>query len=114
VEDHPDYSFDAQDFNRTIWEDQRVASRLEGPTQAAASGLVTGAAHMRGSPRLVSPADIGRLTAGMGSGYVAGAVVGKALGALLGMPQQTQDKLKQTGMWAGVVANLVPLAFGVR
>lgn len=111
---HPDYSFDSEEFNQAVWNDPRVSSRLDGATQAAATGLVTGAARSAGSPRLVGPRDIGMLTAGMGSGYVSGAIVGKALGALLGMPQQTQDRLKQTGMWAGVVANLVPLAFGAR
>lgn len=109
---HPDYTFDAEEFNETVWEDPRVSNRLSTPTQAAATGLVTGAAHLSGSPRLVSPLDMAKVTAGMGSGYVSGAIIGKALGALMGMPQSVQDKLKRTGVWAGVVANLTPLAFG--
>jgi hypothetical protein len=111
---HPDFGFNPEEFNTTVWEDPRVASRLDNSTQAAASGLVTGAAHLRGSPRWVTPADIGRVAAGMGSGFVSGALVGKALGVLLGMPQSTQNRLKQTGQWAGIVSNLVPLAFGAR
>ena len=114
LEDHPDYSFDSEEFNRAIWEDRRVADRLPPQTQAAATGLVTGAAHLRGSPRLVSPMDVARLAAGMGSGYTSGAIVGKALGVLMGMPQNTQNKLKQTGMWAGLVSNILPLAFSPR
>jgi hypothetical protein len=56
--------------------------------------------------------DVGRMAAGMGSGYLSGALVGKALGLMMGMPESTQDKLKNTGMFAGIVANMVPIAFG--
>lgn len=101
-------------FNRVIWGDPSVANRLSPVMQAASSGLVTGAATLAGGGRqakLISPMDIGRMAAGMGSGYLAGELVGKALGLLIGMPQATQDRLKQTGMFAGVVANMVPLAF---
>ena len=49
---------------------------------------------------------------GMGTGYMSGLLVGKALGAMMGMPKDTQDKLKTTGMWAGVIANIIPKAFG--
>lgn len=103
-----------QEFNNVIWNDPRVAYRLPQQTQVAASGLVNSAAHLSGgSPGVnwVTPKDIGILTAGMGSGYLSGMIVGKALGTLMGMPEKTQNKLKQTGTWAGVVANLVPLAF---
>lgn len=102
------------EFHQTIWEDPRVAGRLTIPQQAAASGLVEAAAGVRrsGSPRFVTPMDMARVTAGMGSGYLSGWVVGKALGALLGAPQDVQDRLKNTGMWAGAVANLLPIAFG--
>jgi hypothetical protein len=31
----------------------------------------------------------------------------------MGMPESTQNKLKNTGMFAGVVSNMVPIAFGV-
>jgi hypothetical protein len=109
-----DFSFDAQEFNDVIWDDPRVAQQLPAPTRAAASGLVTGAAHTGQRTRLVSPLDIARVAAGMGSGYASGAIVGKALGALMGLPRGAQDRLKTTGMWAGVVANVVPLAFGPR
>lgn len=112
---HPDYSFDAYQFNRTVWEDPQVANRLPVHTRAAATGLVSGAAYAKPQKsRLVSPLDVARVAAGMGSGYLSGALVGKTLGVLMGMPQPTQNKLKQTGMWAGVVANLMPLAFGSR
>ena len=103
-------------FNQTIYRDPFVSSQLSPPIQAAASGLMEAAYNSQPRPgaRLVSPMDIARVSAGMGSGYLSGAIVGKALGALVGMPQPAQDQLKQTGMWAGLVANLVPLAFGAR
>lgn len=102
-------------FNQQIYQDPYISSQLSPPMQAAASGLMEAAYQTRGGgPRLIGPADIARISAGMGSGYLAGAIVGKALGALMGMPEPAQDRLRQTGMWAGVVANLVPLAFGAR
>ena len=52
------------------------------------------------------------MAAGMGSGYMSGALVGKALGTMMGMPQERQEQLKSTGLWAGMIANLVPIAFG--
>jgi hypothetical protein len=102
-------------FNATLFQDPRVSSQLNPAMQAAASGLLEAAYQSRGGgPRLISPADIARISAGMGSGYLSGAIVGKALGALMGAPEPVQDRLRQTGMWAGIVANLVPLAFGAR
>lgn len=107
-----------EQFQDNLWSDPYVARDLPLPTRAAASGLV-GAAwraqpEERRSARLVSPADIARISAGMGTGYLSGAIVGKALGALTGMPAETQDRLKRTGLWAGVIANVVPFAFGAR
>ena len=102
------------EFNRVIWNDPRVANPLTPATRAAATGLVTGAANLPGKrdARFVTPLDVGRMAAGMGSGYVSGALVGKALGVMMGMPDSTQEHLKNTGMWAGLVSNLVPIAFG--
>jgi len=102
-------------FNRTIYQDPFVASRLSPPSQAAASGLLEAAYQSRGGgPRLIGPMDVARISAGMGAGYLSGAIVGKTLGVLMGMPEPAQERLRQTGLWAGVVANLVPLAFGAR
>jgi len=105
---------DVNEFNQVIWKDPRVAGPLPPAYQAAATGLVTGAANLPGkrNTAFVTPSDIGRMAAGMGSGYASGVVVGKALGALLGMPEEAQDRLKSTGMWAGIVANAIPIIFG--
>lgn len=103
------------EFHNTIWRDPRVSSGLSLPERAAASGLVEAAANLPGRsapPRFVTPLDMARVAAGMGSGYASGWLVGKALGALMGMPESAQEKLKQTGMWAGAVSNLLPAVFG--
>ena len=119
LEPLPEISVD--DFKNTVWRDPLVSQQLGVPLRAASVGLLESAWYARNlqepqtsGPRLVRPRDIARITAGMGSGYFSGALVGKALGALMGMPQEVQDRLKQTGMWAGVVANMIPLAFGAR
>lgn len=119
LEPLPEISVD--DFKNTVWLDPRVAGRLPVPVRSAASGLLEAALYTRelrepqsNGPRMISPADIARITAGMGTGYFSGALVGKTLGALMGMPQESQDRLKQTGMWAGVVSGLLPIAFGAR
>lgn len=105
---------DVDEFNFNIWHDPRVAGPLEPREQAAASGLITAAANLPGkaNTQFVTPMDVARMAAGMGSGYLSGMLVGKALGTLMGMPPKTQDTLKNTGMWAGMVANLVPMVFG--
>lgn len=102
------------EFNQVIWRDPRVAGPLPPALQAAASGLITGAAHLPGkeNSRFVTPLDIGRMAAGMGTGYLSGAVVGKALGALMGMPDVAQERLKNVGLWGGLVSVLIPKAFG--
>lgn len=106
--------FDPDAFNEMLWSDPRITGEVPVPTLAAASGLVTGAANLpgRSNSAFVTPFDIARMSAGMGSGYVSGLVVGKALGGLMGMPEETQEKLKNTGMFAGLLRTIIPVAFG--
>lgn len=102
---------DVNQFNHTVWNDPRVANRMNPPTQALLTGFVTGAANLPGkrtSTSIVTPFDMGRMAVGMGSGYLSGALVGKALGALTGMPDSAQDRLKSVGLWAGIAKSLVP------
>lgn len=105
---------DVNEFNQIVWKDPRVSRVLPAPTQAAATGLITGAANLPGkaTSRWVTPFDVARMAAGMGVGHVSGALVGKGLGLLMGMPEETQERMKSTGMWAGLVSQLVPRAFG--
>jgi hypothetical protein len=101
----PDIPVD--EFNRTIWQDPRTPL----PVRAGASGLLQGAAAYQGGADLISPADIGRLAVGMGSGWLSGRLVGRTLGLLAGLRPETQDRLQQAGMWAGLLTNVVPLAY---
>ena len=113
VEKLANFRIDVPEFERTIWTDPRVSQQLTLPQKAMATGLLSGAAQTTGQPntRWVTPWDMARMTAGMGSGYISGAIVGKVLGALTGMPTDVQDQLKERGVWAGAVANTLPLAF---
>jgi hypothetical protein len=81
------------------------------PLRATTIGLVQSASLARDNSPFVSPADIARIALGAGSGYASGVIVGRTLGVLAGLNPQTQQTLQQTGAWAGVLKNVVPLAF---
>ena len=98
----------ADHFSQVVWSDPNTPV----PIRSATTGLVDSASALRRGARLVSPADIGRVAVGMGSGYASGLLVGKTLGALAGLRPESQKKLQQAGTWAGLLTNLVPLAFG--
>jgi len=100
-----------EEVTHTTMYDPRVAQRLSAPVQAVTNSVVQGASHLGGGTRFITPMDMGRITAGMGSGYLSGLIVGKVLSALTGMPETTQSRLKSTGMWAGMLANTAPLMF---
>jgi hypothetical protein len=100
-------------MQQMIWEDPRVAGRLPVSVAAAASALVEGASRQR--PRAfpyVTPTEIARMAMGMGAGYTGGMLAGKALGALFGVSDQSQQVLRETGAAAGVIRSFIPLAFG--
>lgn len=102
------------EFNRVIWGESTVANRLNPQTRIAASAALDAAQRLPGGmgAGLVTPSQMARLAWGMGTGYGSGMLVGKVLGMLTGMPQDTQDLLKQTGMYAGLVNAAVPKLFG--
>jgi len=102
----------------TLYYDPNVAFAVNPATRNAAMSLVDTAAFLAESREqdpqrssMVTMGDLGRLTAGMGTGYVAGALFGKALGSIFGLPQKAQDILKTTGVVAGVINALTPMAF---
>lgn len=89
-------------------------------TTAMAMGAMHGANQMpdpRAQPGIVTPHQTGLFGMAMGAagggikGYATGWAVGKGLGILTGMPQGTQDRLKQTGGALGVINALVPRLF---
>lgn len=100
-------------FGNTIWNDLRGQGGFTPPPIAAATtGLLQAASMSQGGANFVSPMDIARIGVGMGSGYMSGLMVGKALGALAGLRPEAQQTLQQTGVWAGMLSNIVPMAFG--
>jgi len=107
-------AIDVGAFQSMIYEDPRVADRLSPQEQSAAAGLVRAADLLGGNRNsgYVTPMDIGRLAAGMGVGYSAGALVGRVLGTVMGMPEHQQDQLKNIGLMAGLVKQYIPIAFG--
>ena len=97
-------------FNKVVWNDPFTPPAL----RAATSGLVEAASLSRGGTNVITPADIIRIGLGAGSGYTSATLVGKTLGALAGLRPETQQQLQNMGMWAGIITNVVPLAFGGR
>jgi len=93
-------------FNRLVQEDPFTPPNI----RAATTGLTTAAGISANSP-FISPTDIARIGVGMGSGWLSGMVVGKALGALAGLKPESQKTLQRAGMWAGFLNNVVPIVF---
>jgi hypothetical protein len=102
--DFPPIEVDA--FNQVVWGDHRTPLAV----RAATTGLTESASVLTGAD-MVSPMDVGRIAVGMGTGWASGMLVGKTLGALAGLTPETQGKLQQAGMWAGILSNVVPMAF---
>ena len=111
-------SFDEEPLIRTnalgnvLW-----GTRANPQTTAMAMGAVYGANKMpdpRSRPGVVTPHQTGLMGIAMGAagggmkGYATGYMVGKGLGILTGMPEGTQNKLKQSGMALGIINSLVP------
>lgn len=106
--------FNADEFRRLVYEDPFVSMRLNPREKAMATGLVVGAQHLPGrSPSpLVTPIDIARMAVGMGSGYLSGALVGRTLGHIMGLPQEAQDTIIRSGTFAGAVKSILPVIYG--
>jgi hypothetical protein len=107
-------AFDPDMFAKLINEDPTMRQGLDPRERAMATGLVVGAKHLPGRPNssLVTPLDVTRMAMGMGTGYLSGAVVGKTLGALMGLSKPLQQELVRSGTFAGMVKNLIPIAYG--
>jgi len=88
-------------------------------TAAATMSSVYAAQQLPGGvgPGYVTPHQTGLLGTMMGAagggakGYATGWTVGKGLELITGMPQSTQDSLKNTGALLGVINTLVPRLF---
>lgn len=94
-------------FSRAVWQDPYTPI----PLRAATTGLLSATSRSAQSS-LVSPFDVGRLAAGMGSGLLSGIGAGKVLGTLAGLSPYAQKQLQQAGIWAGFIKNVIPPLFG--
>jgi len=101
---------DAPELRSMLW--LRATPQVAGTADA----VLTAAQQMPGgisSSQFVTPAQMARLAAHMGAGYLSGKIVGSVLGLLTGMPSETKDLLARTGMYAGVVRAVLPKMFGM-
>lgn len=100
-----------------VWRDPFVASQLPPTIAAAASAVMEGASRIgnrqNGLP-FVTPYDIGRMAVGLGAGYMSGVVAGKALGAIFGVSDRSQDILRRSGATAGLIQAVIPSIFGAQ
>lgn len=104
---------DAEAMMNTVWRSPMVGGKLTPKEQTLFTGAMAGSQQIAKSP-YVTPADMARLTAGMGVGYASGLVAGKVLGALTGLPPSAQKTLANTGMYAGVVKAVLPMIYGMK
>jgi hypothetical protein len=106
--------FNADEFKRIVYEDPFVSMRLDPREKAMAVGLVTGAQHLPGrSPSpLITPVDVARMAVGMGSGYLSGAMVGRTLGHIMGLPDPAQEAIIRAGTFAGAIKSILPVIYG--
>ena len=75
------------------------------PQEKSKAMMILGEAS-NGQPGLISMGDVGRAALGAGIGYASAALFGKVLGGIFGgLAPQTQRRLQQTGMVAGMLVN---------
>lgn len=99
-------------LRRAIWTDPRVADRLPMSTRVLADAATRMADAAGNASGFVTPAEMGRLALGMGQGWLSGALVGRALGALTGLSESAQQRLRDMGTYAGAIKVLIPRLFG--
>lgn len=114
METGANFSVNLDEFNRVLWGDPSVRSRVPVVDRGLLTSAMETAQHLPGGngPGFVNPLQLGQLAAGMGAGWASGALVGMTLGKLVGMPEETQDLLKRTGIYAGVLNTVAPALFG--
>jgi hypothetical protein len=108
-------------FNRAVWADSSTGYNqtgiVEGHTSpqiaAATTGIMRGVASQMRSP-IVSPANVINTLASAGVGLATAHVAGRTIGALAGLTPLAQEKIQDTGIWAGMLHSVIPPVFGMR
>lgn len=100
---------DVDEMGRLLW-----TSGASPQSAGMIMGALGAAQQMPGGrgPGWVTPRQMAGLAANMGGGYLSGMIVGKALGVLTGMPQETQERLAQTGMYVALARAALPSLWG--
>ena len=107
-------------FNRAVWSDASrgysqagIVPHTSPAIAAATTGIVTGAAMKARSP-IISPANVINSIASAGVGLATANVAGRTLGALAGLRPAAQEKIQDTGLWAGMLHSVIPPLFNSR
>jgi hypothetical protein len=107
-------------FNRAVWSDASkgysqagIVPHTSPAIAAATTGLMTGIATQARSP-IISPATVINTIASAGVGLATASIAGRTLGALAGLTPAAQEKIQDTGLWAGMLHAVVPPLFGMR
>lgn len=108
-------------FNRAVWADASTGYNQTGivpghtspQIAAATSGIMRGVASQMRSP-IVSPANVINTLASAGVGLATANVAGRTIGALAGMTPLAQEKIQDTGLWAGMLHAVIPPVFGLH
>ena len=105
-----DFSVNTDTMGRVLWE-----AGADPQTMATTMGTLYAASTMpdpRAEPGWVTPAQMARLSAGMGAGYLSGSLVGSLLGAVTGLKPDSQRVLARSGAAVGLVQQVIPKLFG--
>lgn len=87
-------------FNRTIWDDTK--NGFIQPENALLVSSTLSAARPAGST-FVTPGAVGKTLVNAGIGWVTAGILGKTLGAMGGLSEQSQAKLRELGVWGGMI-----------
>lgn len=111
----PNTVIPVEKVHEMVWNDPFVSSNLPPTLAAATSAIVEGAGRIgnrQSETPFITPSDVGRMAVGMGSGYASGWIAGKALGALFGVSDKSQEILRRSGAAAGLLRTIIPPVFG--
>lgn len=107
-------------FNRAVWADASrgynqagIVPHTNPAVAAATTGIISGAAMQARSP-IISPANVINTIASAGIGLATANLAGRTLGALAGLTPGAQEKIQDTGLWAGMLHSVIPPLFGGR
>lgn len=91
-------------FNRVLFRDAQTG--VLQPDNAFALAGTLDATSQRNRSGFVTPGQVTKTLVNAGIGWATGAVIGKTLGAVCGLSSETQQTLRNTGMWSGVLNTL--------